>query len=250
VNSEDQLLAFLLEFGSRRLSLLRYVDCAFLSLDGIRTFVSVVSPLDIDQALWLSISRRLVHRITDVVASPNRFVRTSSVEPFEWRPEAPFGGILAHLTVIGGGNVHLKGMVRVSSSGDCCGKCFEVTNFGWKGHFYTANRPNSWIQFDFNPRQVALTDYTLKSDLSKGYHLLHWKLEGSHDGKNWVVRDKRGTQDLNGMSIVKSYRCIPEQTPTFFRYIRLTQTGENASGENDLFLCNIEFFGMLESPNE
>jgi hypothetical protein len=69
VNSEDQLLAFLLKFRSRRLYLLQYVNCAFLSLDGIRTFVSVVSLLDIDQALWLSIPRRLVHRITDVVAS-------------------------------------------------------------------------------------------------------------------------------------------------------------------------------------
>jgi hypothetical protein len=91
--------------------------------------------------------------------------------------------------VIGGGNVHLNGMVRISSYSDCCEKCIEVTNFGWKGHFYTTDRPNSWIQFDFNPRQVALTDYTPKSGLFKGYHLLHCKLEGSNDRENWVVRD-------------------------------------------------------------
>jgi arginine decarboxylase-like protein len=112
------------------------------------------------------------------------------------------------------------------------------------------NRPNSWIQFEFTPRLVALSNYTLKSDSAKGYHLLQWKIEGSVDGKTWVMRNKRRTQDLNGMSIVKSYACKAEVLPTFFRFVRIVQTRGNSSNENDLFMCNIDFFGMMESPTE
>jgi hypothetical protein len=45
---------------------------------------------------------------------------------------------------------------------------------------------------------------------------------------------------------VMSYACTsPQSSILSFRYVRLTQTGPTASGDNHLVLSKLEFFGLL-----
>jgi hypothetical protein len=51
---------------------------------------------------------------------------------------------------------------------------------------------------------------------------------------------------LKGNYIVKSYSCSPsESSPSFFRYLRLIQTGKNPDNYDYLMIGNLELFGSV-----
>lgn len=71
-----------------------------------------------------------------------------------------------------------------------------------------------------------------------------WVLEASNDGERWDELDNRYTSELDGKYIVKSYNCKLNRS-TFYRLIRLRQTGKNTSDSNYLKLSQVEFFGKV-----
>jgi hypothetical protein len=88
----------------------------------------------------------------------------------------------------------------------------------------------------------------LKSDGHSANHLLQWEVTGSIDKITWVVIDTQNTQELNGNWITKIFSCPDNPSgPRFYRYIRLTQTGKESSGNYYLLLGNIEFFGSMSN---
>ena len=138
----------------------------------------------------------------------------------------------------------MKGVVNIITSSSLSNQCHQVTDYGWNDWWGTEDELNSWICFDFKDKKVSLTEYILKSDGSRGWHLLQWVIEGSNDGRCWKELDRRNTQDLNGTYITKSYDCESAKG-TSFRYLRLRQTGKNSGGKDQLNLSKIEFFGTL-----
>jgi hypothetical protein len=169
-------------------------------------------------------------------------VRMRGGTHFPFNCGTDFAGILTHMAR------GVPGQVVVS--GNSCGKSREaslaqIVDFTWKGSWLSENRPNSWIQIDFLKATVCITDYTIKTyPVGPGFsHLKSWVIEGSTDGQ-WVVLDaQKNNNDLNGKSLLATFRCSgPQRQCSSFK---LRQTGPNHHDDNYLCITNIEFYGVV-----
>lgn len=108
------------------------------------------------------------------------------------------------------------------------------------------NSPNSWIQFDFKDKRVALTGYSIKTcNMKSGQmHLRQWKIEGSNDLEKWVCIDEENTDVLNDRLVTQYFQCDSE-TRTLFRYIHITATGLNWQNNHRIVINELEFYGEL-----
>jgi hypothetical protein len=71
-------------------------------------------------------------------------------------------------------------------------------------------------------------------------------LEGSIDGASWVELDHRENDtSLNSQGAIGTFDIASSSD---YRYIRLRQIGVNSSGNHELVLNAIEFFGLLTIP--
>jgi hypothetical protein len=190
----------------------------------------------------------------EIVDRDVRDKRGSRFELFVYKPGEEFNGILSHLTKSCGGNVHEKGVVNITSSGDERNMCSQVADHGWNDYWYSHDAPASWICFDFKDKSLSLRHYTLKSGGNPYQPFVHWEIEGSNDGSptgTWKSLDSRNayvTKDFSGTFVVKSYSCTHVNSNEFFRFIRMRQSGKNMYGKDYLMLCNIEFFGTIKNP--
>jgi hypothetical protein len=244
LSSEDSLLDFLIWLGGESLNLLGCLRSEYLSVRGIDQLLTILSPEELGTELWTSLCRRLRlpldSSVTDNIGCRFRFPQ------FPLYPSRPFEGILSHLTTECGGNVHTKGVVSITASSAGGNSPHQIADYTWDGHWESRSESNSWVQVDLKSRGISLTNYTLKSDNDSSHHLLNWSIDGSNDGESWTNLDRRETDDLNGKLIVKSYSCqaVPLAT-TFFRFIRLTQTGPDSYGCHHLQVSSMELFGYL-----
>ena len=161
---------------------------------------------------------------------------------------SPFDGIFAHLTAESLESFAKKEIVKITGNSPDQSRDNDLINildFEWNRCWTSANTPNSYIQFDFSPKQIYITHYTLKTyPCGRGYsHMKNWVIEGSSNGQQWVEIDRRDdNNDLNGKSKIATFMCA---APTESQIVRLRQTGPNHYGDNYLILTNIEFFGEL-----
>jgi hypothetical protein len=247
LSSEDSLLEFIRSLGNEYSFLYGYVDCCFLTVEGIETFLALVEELGIDGRIWNSICRGLRSEVSSRTLLTNRFSALMESKDYGYTGHK-FEGIIHDLTMKCGGNVHVKGLVSITASSKGYNNVYEVVDYGrtvyWSSSPFSNGIPNSWICFDFKDSGVALTHYTLKSSNLDGYHPLAWVMEGSNDNMNWTTLDSRITQELNGPNRVKNFECS-NKCSECFRYIRLRQTGNN-SRNYQLVICNIELFGRLK----
>jgi hypothetical protein len=71
--------------------------------------------------------------------------------------------------------------------------------------------------------------------------LKSWVIESSLDGKVWTELDRKiNNNDLKEWPYAASY---PVSDSTEFRFIRLTQTGNNLCGDDRLIIRYFEVFG-------
>jgi hypothetical protein len=147
--------------------------------------------------------------------------------------------IIADLTKQCGGNVHDHKMVTITSSSyfeDSHPKNAADLNSG--SVFFSGPEPNQWICYDFHEK-VRARAYSVKTD-ETGPCPKEWVMEGSNDGKSWVVIGKE-TNDKDGM-INQKYQLY---CPSFFEMIRLRQTGPNFWGDHQLAVVALEIVGCL-----
>jgi hypothetical protein len=241
---EDSLLNFILNHESTFHSLLRYVRSEYLSVSGINLFLNSISLDDVTSDIWISLCHRLRSSNSISPYPTSRFAGRR----FSLDSSAPLNGIISHFTAESGGNVHTTGIIAITASSTIRNQCYQVADHNWNNYWYSNNLAHSMIQFDFKTRRVALTNYTIKSAGHSNNHLLHWSIDGSNDLTSWVTLDQRDTNDLNGNYIVKSYSCSSGESsspPSFFRYLRLIQTGKNSSNTDHVMIGNLEFFGSV-----
>ena len=161
----------------------------------------------------------------------------------------PLDGIIAHLTRMCGGNVHDKGIVKVTVSSNCThadSKPGNLVDFGTNFWFASDNKKDSWICYDFKKRRVAPMTYSIKS-IDDAYPR-KWVLEGSEDGTagSWVpVNVRIDNTDLNDKFVTRAFTIGYSRGS--FRFIRLRQTGPNSRGDNMLCVSSFEVFGTLFS---
>jgi len=142
-------------------------------------------------------------------------------------------------------NPAARGRVRVSSSSVEKGQIVNILDRTPK-EFWTADVPSSWIQVSLgSSRSLVPNFYTLRhGGLSKADMLRTWTLQGSNDGKNWVVlRRHNNDQSLSGNFGTASW-AVPDQTISY-KHFRVLQTGHSSSFNNFLSLSGFELYGDL-----
>ena len=241
---EDWLLDCILRKEFLR-PLMSYVECEFLSEEGIAKFTSNVCLDDMNESLWSSICRRL-HKKVDTRES-DRFLGKPGSIPYTG---SGLDGIINFLRKEKGGDPHSKGIVEVmASSIGSSYKPEKVFDYKWTEAFYTKDESNSWICVDFKETRTVLTHYTIRSQYYTAYcRPLHWVLEGSNtsNDSDWIELDSRNTDDLKPSLATVTYQLKQPSQP--FRYFRIRQTGPNSCGGNHcLAITSLEFFGTVKT---
>ena len=161
-------------------------------------------------------------------------------------------GIIAYLTRECGGNVHDKGIVDVSAStvpSYVKAHPKNVVDLLTDNCYYSADKENSWICYDFKDRRVIPTSYSVRSGPGRqdDWHLKNWTVEVSNTGTegSWTEIDDRFCDEtLNGRFRLGNFK-IPKVGSEAFRFFRLRQSGINHADSEELKLCALEIFGTL-----
>ena len=244
VECEDSLFDFIYSMikfnGKEFMVLYEYIWFDCLDEKRISKFLKHTELTDMNQALWNSLSRRLLLKVTPESKGNDRYAQGT----IAFDGENPFNGIVRSLKEETGENPHTNGLIKISYKGGnpYCDKLFD---YDWKCYWSSTSCPDQWISFEFTKNYIYLTDYSLKSPNNKeGWnHLKNWVIEGSNDCKEWNIIDSReNNDDLNGPNKVATFHC---KQPLRVRYLRLRQTGKNHHDAEDIQLTNVEFFGRL-----
>lgn len=108
--------------------------------------------------------------------------------------------------------------------------------------------PGSWILVDFKDRKMRVENYSIESARlnENNDHMKSWKIEGSNDGKYWIVLDiQNNVNELNGPMHNQVFG-IKENAREFFRYIRILQHKKNHRGNWNLCLGHFDLFGTVK----
>jgi hypothetical protein len=161
---------------------------------------------------------------------------------------SPLKGIIHHLTMEFGGNVHDRGVVAITAdrparnSADCAAK--NIADLEADSGFYCAQAENVWVCYDFKAMKVVLTDYSIRSYYAGVcYNLQSWVVEVSNNGGDWTEVDRRENRDdLYRTNVVRSFTLAK---PSTGRYIRLRQIGRNTNRHFYTVISGFELFGSL-----
>ncbi|KAK8875656.1 hypothetical protein M9Y10_005830 [Tritrichomonas musculus] len=163
----------------------------------------------------------------------------------DFTENSPFKGLFAELFKQSKLNLHMAGVIRVTSSGSShlsTKQPHEIINPTGRGDWISNNAPNAFLQIDFrsylfHPTYYSLSFYSMKKD----NRIKSWVMQGSVDGSSWFCLDEvRLNRRFDSSQIsCAMFSDIP------VRFVRICQIGKNLSGNNVLSLHQIEFFGEL-----
>jgi hypothetical protein len=225
--------------------LLEFVRFEYLSLDLISDFEKLISSSFylLTPSIWRSLLPCIGHSLSPSSPSSDRYHWPCCA----FSEDRPLDGIISFLSQESGGNIHDRGIVEVSASGqvwsDCDVGVVVDFNSGLKG-FATANAANSWICIDFKGRRIIPTHYSIRTRTDyDASSLRSWVIEGSNDCQEWILLDTRqDNQTMNGLGRVATFSVA---NSCFVRSIRIRQTGPNSNGDHYLVFKSLEFFGTI-----
>jgi hypothetical protein len=165
---------------------------------------------------------------------------------------SPLEGIISYLTREHGGNVHDRGIVKITSyqpaSDSSAYAAKNAADLTANSYFFSKNASNQWLCYDFGDRCVNLTHYSIRSQYNSGadnYYPKSWVIEISKDDSTWEEVDRReNDSSLKGQNLTQLFRI---SRPMECRMVRLRQIGKNHySSPNDyLRISGVEIFGNL-----
>jgi hypothetical protein len=152
-----------------------------------------------------------------------------------------FGGMISYLTKEHGGNVHEKGIVKITASSVCDRDPKHapknLADLASSDCFCSMDKPGQWVCWDFGEMRVRPTHYQIAAPIMKS-----WAVEGSLDGLTWTEMHQRTSQ---AFSLELGIQCFAFSTTGKFRFIRLTQTDTRHCGDNKLACIGVDFCGTL-----
>ena len=259
IKSEDSLLELILEIYEEDHSisyLFEYVNFNNLSRSSISKFID---SFDIDY-LCHGTFKKICESINVGKENdkPESRYKSPALE-FKYEQGKEFEGIMKYLSDQTGGNIHDNGTIEITAnsingSNVVPKNIVDYQNDGNWFQFNSNQTPNAEICFDFKNMQVQLTSYSIKSNCwsKNDDHLKSWILEISKDGKKWEKIDEHNNDSqLNNKYAVATFNT--KETNSFYRYVRLTQTGPNWHGNNNDYhtgISMIEFHGKLIVPSK
>jgi hypothetical protein len=111
-----------------------------------------------------------------------------------------FSGMISHLAATAHENVHVANVVKITASSSDHNEPHHVADMAWDGVWFSEDRPDQWLMYDFGPIRVNVDHYTIKTHKypSGTCHIKAWVVEGSRDGEHWSELDRRSISLLNG----------------------------------------------------
>jgi hypothetical protein len=223
---------------------LRSTSFSKLELNSMKPLWAAKSDLDLmklESATKTELSA--VRNILDALVADVDRMKRRARQWFTIKKNGSLDGIIASLTRRYGGNVHNQGIVTISAS-SLLGKDHQGRNaadLNSDSLFCSRNKSDSWLCYDFKDRRVILTRYSMRSAFRP--FPKSWVIEGSLNGTSWMQLDKQmNTKDLIGQNRVVSF---PVSTVAESRFIKLSMTGNDHSGDSFFCLSAVEFFGTL-----
>ena len=132
----------------------------------------------------------------------------------------------------------------------CCNPKYRVSNIipmsGNNFSYISANASNESITVYFKNAKLRVTEYLIQSDpgASKGFCPFSWMLEGSCDGREWLVVDEvHNNRSLNENSLQVFFKVPTSLRP--MSYFRLTQLDAIHKKNKKMFIGAFELFGEL-----
>jgi hypothetical protein len=117
-----------------------------------------------------------------------------------------------------------------------------ATGAGTADAFSSANAAGQWITTDLLDRTFAPTMLSLRHFNEATDQLINFVVEGSNDNAAWT---NLLTVNNAAVPAALGWRHFAIAGAGGYRYIRLRQTGVNASGRNFIDLAEMEWYGSL-----
>jgi hypothetical protein len=163
-------------------------------------------------------------------------------------PSVPLKGIIHHLTLEYGGNVHDRGVVSITANRPYddhpVNAAKNIADLEADSYFVAANVSGVLVCYDFKTMKVILAGYSIRSCYAGNWqNLKSWVIEVSNDGAQWTEADRRENRDeLCAWNVVRSFDV---SKPSCSRYVRLRQIGHNSSNHFQTVVSGFELFGAL-----
>lgn len=236
------------------ISFFEKVDMSKLSKNKFIEFLQKLNPNEISTSLWENIcngfcsEKQENEEECEVNSNEKEFL-------YDGNQSNQFNGIISHLTKECGGNVHEKGIINITASSennDTRRNPKHVVEFNDNKNkfFRSKNLENLWLSYDFKNRKVRPTSYSIRSKPYDygDFHPKNWVIEGSNTGNEWKILDSRQEiTSLNGNNLASTFQIQEKlEKNEFYRFLRIKQTGLNASGSNYLGFSSLEYFGSIK----
>ncbi|OHT16565.1 hypothetical protein TRFO_13165 [Tritrichomonas foetus] len=155
---------------------------------------------------------------------------------------SPSDGIFGHIKKVFGKPVSEV----VEITGSSCLAAIIDPQTSSNQYYVSPSMEDMWIEFDFKKHPFICHTYTLKTiNKQDAPHLKNWALEGSIDGKSWIILHSVEKNDsLRGPGKVRTFD-VNNSNNTQYRFLRLHQTGKNWHESYQLLIQTIEFYGSL-----
>jgi CII-binding regulator of phage lambda lysogenization HflD len=223
-----------------------------------RKFVSSINSLELLTSKDIN-SIRIEHAHLKVLIEEHLMRSCGKTsEICELHSDDPKNGIISYLTKQCGGNVSELNLVKIRSESIAehhCHETFEaidpqlkyVADLESSKFFISKNSPNQWICYEFKRHSVICLNYSIhthpKNGIKGRHHPRSWIVEGSSDGKNWIVlAEEKDNKYLDESDVWKSF---PIRTQASVHQLRLRQIGRNHGGDYCLALSGFELFGRI-----
>ncbi|KAK8839050.1 hypothetical protein M9Y10_032516 [Tritrichomonas musculus] len=240
-----ELILGLYEEDREYSSLFEYVEFKHLKSESVREFIDQFDIEYLSRGTWQSICERLAG-VCETPGESERYIL--KYEEFPHKEGEEFKGIMRHLTDETGGNIHDNGTIEITSNSVYSNYYpRNIVDFQSSNYYETNDQENSEICFDFKDREIQITSYSLKTYNygQSGNHLKSWVVEVSNDNQKWDEIDKReNNSTLNGLNFVGTFDT--KENKSFYRFVRLRQTGTNWYGNYCTLIVSIEFYGKMK----
>jgi hypothetical protein len=235
LKSEDWLCEFILNAADDDhdyFKLLEFIGFEFLSPNAMTAFIERI---DVSMPyLTFPVWKRLLLRFKVPIGE-------------EWPDEIefkfqqkPLDGVIAFLTDLCKGNVHDRGIVKLTSNSNLPGSSVRsIVDFGSTDVVNLPGmRPS--VTFGFKSRELKLSEVAFRGDpTSRDIQPFALLFEGSRDGTHWTTI-YQGQPKFRFQPLKVCIYQVP--CPRAFKFIRITKP------DTGWKVCSIELFGTLSKP--
>ena len=242
IESEDWLIDFIIKLckeNSKCDILLGCVLLEYASESGCSEYIDFINSRNLDMSslfsVWIATNNRLKMKLAEPPQKTERHIFSSIRECKTYTTQNPRNGILFDL-----GQIQA---VNVSASSVSAGSPDDLISASDDAHFFTQDRPRSWVLFTFPKNTILPKSYMIRGSLysDDDNQLQSWKLEGLNLQDEWEILDEQKKKPFHQMEV----RVFPIKNPFEIKSLKITNMDSSVEGGHRLCISQFELFGDL-----